>query len=37
MGPKAEDIGGNRSRSVSVHVDTGRVVLSSPGAADWEI
>jgi chemotaxis protein CheD len=37
MGAVAEDVGGTYSRSVTVYVDTGRVVLSSPGRQNWEI
>ncbi len=37
MGPRREDVGGRISRSVSVEVDTGQVILSSPGRADWKI
>lgn len=37
MGALAEDVGGNHSRTVSVHVDTGKVTLSSPGRKNWEI
>ncbi len=33
----AEDVGGTISRTVAVHVDTGRVQLSSPGRPDWYI
>ncbi|MFH1075372.1 MAG: chemotaxis protein CheD [Pseudomonadota bacterium] len=37
MGAVAENVGGTYSRSVTVDVDTGRVVLSSPGKENWEI
>lgn len=37
MGAVAEDVGGTYSRSVAVYVDTGRVVLSSPGRRNWEL
>jgi chemotaxis protein CheD len=37
MGAVAEDVGGNMSRSVAVHVNTGKVVLSSAGRAEWEL
>ena len=37
MGPVAEDTGGQISRTVAVHVDTGRIFISSPGRKDWEI
>ena len=35
LGAKREDLGGTISRTVSVFVDTGRVVVSSPGHDDW--
>jgi chemotaxis protein CheD len=35
LGARKEDIGGTISRTVSVYVDTGRVVISSPGRDDW--
>ncbi len=37
MGAHSEDVGGQISRSVSVHVDTGRVVIVSAGRGTWEI
>ena len=37
LGAVAEDVGGNFSRSVAIHKDTGKVILSSPGRVDWEI
>lgn len=37
LGPMAEDVGGNFSRSVAVYQENGKVVLSSPGRADWEL
>lgn len=37
MGAIAEDLGGSISRSVSVEVTTGRVVISSPGRGQWEL
>ncbi|MBC8203971.1 MAG: chemotaxis protein CheD [FCB group bacterium] len=37
LGAIAEDIGGNSSRSVSVDVNTGKVILSSPGRGQWEL
>ena len=37
MGAVVEDVGGNYSRTVAVHVDTGKVTLSSPGRKNWEI
>jgi len=37
LGALAEDVGDCISRSVSVSVDTGRVLLSSPGRGEWEL
>jgi chemotaxis protein CheD len=37
MGPVAEDTGGHISRTVEVFVDTGTIIISSPGRKDWEI
>ncbi len=37
MGAAAEDVGGNISRTVSVGVDDGKVVITSPGKDPWEI
>ena len=37
MGPVAEDIGDNLSRSVDVFVDTGKVVIYSPGKGKWNL
>ncbi len=37
MGPLAEDTGGQISRTVAVFVDTGKIIISSPGRKDWEI
>lgn len=37
LGPVAEDVGGNFSRSVAVFQESGKVVLTSPGRPDWEI
>jgi len=37
MGAIAEDIGGHISRTVEVDVDTGRVIITSPGRQHWEI
>jgi chemotaxis protein CheD len=37
MGPVAEDVGANFSRTVSLHVDTGSVVVSCPGRGQWQI
>ncbi|MCX5876058.1 MAG: chemotaxis protein CheD [Deltaproteobacteria bacterium] len=37
MGPVTEDVGGSNSRTVSVSVGTGKIVLSSPTKGEWEI
>ncbi len=37
LGAVAEEVGGNISRSVSVDIMSGRVIISSPGMGDWEI
>ena len=37
LGPVAEDVGGKISRTVTVDVDTGRVIITSPGRDPWEI
>ncbi len=37
LGARQEDLGGTISRSVSVFVDTGKVIIQSPGKADWSI
>ena len=37
LGPKAEDVGGSISRSVSVDATTGKVVVSSPGRGEWNL
>lgn len=37
MGPRAEDVGGNISRTVSVDVNGGKVKITSPGRDEWEI
>lgn len=37
MGPVAEDTGGQISRTVEVFVETGKIVISSPGRNNWEI
>jgi chemotaxis protein CheD len=37
MGAVAEDVGGNYSRTVSVSVNTGEILLSSPGRPDWKL
>ncbi len=33
----AEDVGGNISRSVSIDLNTGKVMVSSPGRGEWEL
>jgi chemotaxis protein CheD len=37
LGAIAEDVGGEGSRTVTVWVETGRVVIASPGKGEWEI
>ena len=37
LGAVAEDVGGNYSRTVSVSVNTGQVILTSPGRPDWKL
>lgn len=37
MGAHAEDVGGHITRSVSVEVDTGRVIIVSAGRGSWDI
>lgn len=37
MGAVAEDVGGQISRTVTVDVDEGRVLISSPGLENWVI
>ena len=37
MGPVAEDVGGQYSRSVAVDVDSGAVQITSPGRGIWTI
>lgn len=37
LAPKATDVGGSFSRSVSVYRDNGRIILSSPGKVDWKL
>ena len=37
MGVIAEDLGGFHSRTVTMHRDTGRIVLSCPGKTDWQL
>lgn len=37
LGPRSEDVGGTFSRTVTVSVKTGEVILSSPGRPNWKI
>jgi chemotaxis protein CheD len=37
MGPVAEDVGANYSRTVSLYVDSGGVTVSCPGRGQWQI
>ena len=37
MGAIAEDLGGNYSRTVSISVSAGQVILSSPGKPNWQL
>jgi len=37
LGATSEDLGGSYSRTVSVSLRTGEVVISSPGRTDWKI
>ena len=37
LGAIAEDVGGNLSRSISIDLNTGRVIVSSPGRGEWEL
>ncbi len=37
LGPRAEEVGGSISRTVSVFCGTGKVVVYSPGRGEWEI
>lgn len=37
LGPIAEDVGGQISRTVAVYVDTGKIIISSPGKDKWEL
>jgi chemotaxis protein CheD len=37
MGAVAEDLGQNFSRTVSISVETGQVMLSSPGRPNWQL
>ena len=37
LGAIAEDVGGNISRTVSIDMNTGKVIVSSPGRGEWEL
>jgi len=37
LGAIAEDVGGNHSRTVSVKVDSGAVLVSCPGRGQWQV
>ena len=37
LGAVAEDVGGSHSRTVTLHRDSGRIILSCPGRPDWEL
>jgi len=37
LGAIAEDVGGTISRTVSIDIKTGKVILSSPGREDWTL
>jgi chemotaxis protein CheD len=37
MGPVAEDVGANHSRTVSLYADSGLVTVSCPGRGQWQI
>ncbi|MCF6178735.1 MAG: chemotaxis protein CheD [Geopsychrobacter sp.] len=37
MGAVAEDLGGNFSRTVTVSVESGEIILSSPGRPNWKL
>jgi len=37
MGAVAEDLGQNFSRTVSISVETGQVLLTSPGRPNWQL
>ncbi len=37
VSPRAEDVGGNMSRTVTLNAKNGRVMLSSPGREDWRL
>ncbi len=37
MGAVSEDLGGNFSRTVTISVSAGQVILSSPGKPNWQL
>ncbi|HYX33155.1 MAG TPA: chemotaxis protein CheD [Oligoflexus sp.] len=37
LAPVAEDVGGDFSRTVAVHQDTGHIVITCPSKGTWEI
>ena len=37
LGAIAEDVGKNFSRSVTIDMNTGKVIVSSPGRGEWEL
>jgi len=37
LGAIAEDVGRDYNRTVSVQVETGKVIVSSPGRGEWEL
>lgn len=37
LGPVAEDVGDSISRTMTVVVDNGRVIITSPGNGEWEL
>jgi len=37
LGPVAEDVGSSISRTMTVDVDTGKIIITSPGNGGWEL
>ena len=37
LGPVAEDVGDSISRTMTVDVDTGKIIITSPGKGWWEL
>ncbi len=37
LGPVAEDVGDSITRTMTVAVDTGRILITSPGRGGWEL